>query len=495
MSDYDENDKYNFSSDGEEASDASILNPLAEALLDRSTALVEEIELFQRSLRQNNLEKKVELRLFLNQVKSEYRSLQGLALETPGSKKSRHGVHCSNLPYLEAVWLNAKKSNGITALFKSFGYSDPGSVNNRGKKGKASVTVDIVAQNGLEWIKVSLITPRRLLFELAKAGWEEFSDSSSDSEESAPSLGSAPLAVGSTSLSQLADHLLLASRQTRIQYLHPAITFILPCLCPSSPEIEAVISHLTAKGITVVTGTGENSSLIPAPSIPEVISSLSSPLSRRATPLSDTLNLDTTILLAMISDISHHSSVTPEPRFHPAILRQLEFEAAEPMMDVHLMPVLKGRKLITAESARERFDEIVSIVASETERERAHLLLSYPDDNSTSTLSPEARIKRFQELSCRNLEGLKLPVETVVDEPGKDQEVALKLSVVNRGAFMTGWQRDVTTVTSNRAVAKVVAAACQGMEQGPDVMVVMSARSLVGKGKIRVGVDGKLERE
>jgi hypothetical protein len=49
------------------------------------------------------------------------------------------------------VWLNAKKSNGITALFKSFGYSDPGSVNNRGKKGKASVTVDIVAQNGLEW--------------------------------------------------------------------------------------------------------------------------------------------------------------------------------------------------------------------------------------------------------------------------------------------------------------------------------------------------------
>lgn len=78
MSDYDENDKYNFSSGDEGASDSSILNPLAEALLDRSTILVEEIELFQRSLRKNNLEKKVELRLFLNQVKSEYRSLQGV---------------------------------------------------------------------------------------------------------------------------------------------------------------------------------------------------------------------------------------------------------------------------------------------------------------------------------------------------------------------------------------------------------------------------------
>jgi hypothetical protein len=52
---------------------------------------------------------------------------------------------------LEAVWGHAKKTTGITALCKSFSYAEPGVQNARGKKKKASVTVDIVAQNGLQW--------------------------------------------------------------------------------------------------------------------------------------------------------------------------------------------------------------------------------------------------------------------------------------------------------------------------------------------------------
>jgi hypothetical protein len=76
--DVDPNDKYAFSDDGSD--DGSIsLNPAAEALLDRSTALLEEIESFQRSLRRSGLEKSVELRLFLSQVKSEHRCLQGVS--------------------------------------------------------------------------------------------------------------------------------------------------------------------------------------------------------------------------------------------------------------------------------------------------------------------------------------------------------------------------------------------------------------------------------
>lgn len=162
------NDQYSFSPS---SSPEPVLNPAAEALLDRSTVLLEEIESFQRSLRRSNLEKTVELRLFLNQVKSEHRGLQGvspfpagscthwsdinkqLALELPDSTRSRHGVHASNLPYLEAVWTHAKATTGISALCKTFSYTQPGAEGGRGrdKKKKASVTVDVVAQNGLQW--------------------------------------------------------------------------------------------------------------------------------------------------------------------------------------------------------------------------------------------------------------------------------------------------------------------------------------------------------
>jgi hypothetical protein len=59
--------------------DDNVLNPEAEALLDRSTILLTEVESFQKSLRRANLERTVELRLFLNQVKSEHRCLQGVS--------------------------------------------------------------------------------------------------------------------------------------------------------------------------------------------------------------------------------------------------------------------------------------------------------------------------------------------------------------------------------------------------------------------------------
>jgi hypothetical protein len=44
----------------------------------------------------------------------------------------------------------------------------------RGKQRRlkaASTVVDVVADGGLSWIKVSLVTNTRLLFDLAKQGW------------------------------------------------------------------------------------------------------------------------------------------------------------------------------------------------------------------------------------------------------------------------------------------------------------------------------------
>ena len=51
---------------------------VAEALLGRCTSLLEEIEAFQGALSRNDLEKSVQLRPFLNQVRSEHRCLQAV---------------------------------------------------------------------------------------------------------------------------------------------------------------------------------------------------------------------------------------------------------------------------------------------------------------------------------------------------------------------------------------------------------------------------------
>lgn len=381
-------------------------------------------------------------------------------------------------------------------------------------------------------IKVSLLTPRRLLFEIAKAGWEDatgFSDDDDDNTDddddddsllatdasitttatnaNATPTAMASLAVASTSLSNVADNLLLAASQTRVQYLHPTITFILPRLSPTTtttPEVTVFLAMLQQKGITVRT----TPSFLPAPSIEDILSALASPVARRAIPITDSVNLDTTVLLALISDISHLAFAPSQSHSHPAIQRQLDMEKTTPMVPCHLLPVLQHRALITSVSSRRRFAEIVGVIATDTERERARLLLidDSADADSKPPLTPAERAARMAELSMYDCSALQLPVVTVPDhkladtDPPGFRQVADKLSPVNRAAFLTGWVRGLTTVTSNRAVAKLIEAVCGGIscggggcggEQegeeeeaevvGPDVWVVESARSLVCK--------------
>lgn len=336
-------------------------------------------------------------------------------------------------------------------------------------------------------IKLSLITPRRLLFDIAKAGWED-GVSSSDEEDTPPPSSTAPLATSTLALTKLASTLLLAASQQRVQYLNPTVYFLLPNLPPPSdaePEVKAFVDELTALGIHVQCGppTSDGNSVFAPRTIPELVTSLSSPLHRRVTSVTDPINLDTTILLAIISDVSNCTSVEVEHHIHPAIANQLEFEKTEPMLTTHLWPVMEGRDLVCTEVAAKRFWEIVKTMASAKEAERAELLMNRTESGDN--------LKRFAELCMHPLpeKGLHLPVYVLEEDSLEDSKeevmkrVGAKLSAVNRGAFMGGWKAGLTTVTSNRAVAKIIASQVHDNEVGPDLYVVESARSLVGKAK------------
>lgn len=69
------NDTYAFS---DSDSETELTNDVGEAMLDRCTQLLEEVESFQSALRRNKLENTVEIRGFLTQVKAEHRIIQGV---------------------------------------------------------------------------------------------------------------------------------------------------------------------------------------------------------------------------------------------------------------------------------------------------------------------------------------------------------------------------------------------------------------------------------
>lgn len=113
-----------------------------------------------------------------------------------------HALRSSNLPFYQAVWDIARGScYGLLALGKRFYWDghakgfekEKSAPKTAGKKGggekqpnkdkRKSVFVDIVADDGEEWVKVSTMSESRLLFEMAKKGWERDSEDECMSDE------------------------------------------------------------------------------------------------------------------------------------------------------------------------------------------------------------------------------------------------------------------------------------------------------------------------
>lgn len=72
------------------------------------------------------------------------------------------------------------------------------------------------------------------------------------------------------------------------------------------------------------------------------------------------------------------------------------------------------------------------------------------------------------------------------------RKVAEQITPINRSVFFYGWARGLTTVSSNRAVAKLIEATVSREGDvagvgvaGPEIWLCATARSLVGKERSR----------
>ncbi|KIW40183.1 uncharacterized protein PV06_07404 [Exophiala oligosperma] len=534
-----------------QSDETSSINLLT-SLKIRAEALLAEFKAFRAHLESQHKQHDVELRIFRRGVESEVKSLTKITQRMSVSDSTYnasdseeaeqlqlHALRSSNLSFYEAVWGVAKASNAISALGKRvYVECDPLQVDEtcdslRGKSPSSKrkdIPVDIVTENGLEWIKVSTINEKRLLFEMAKEGWENYGDlsntSDTDDSEQPPSRKPSKL-----ELVRLAEDLQAASKTVRVQFKHPRVHFVLPNIQEGScPDIDAFLADIRATGASAQCGTSSK----------DIHQSREAFNFDRMTPalapvpLTPTVNVDCTILLALISDISHLRRQDMSPgcnptsaTFHKAIQRQIESEETHPLLPKEVYPYLLNRSLHCTSHAAQRMREIVQCMGTVTEQLRADIILgerSFQDQSSA-----ELRLALSKQSRHAVSETLRLPIIIIDFEPTDylsitsregpktDQQKdnfpssiaaraisKLHLTDINTSVFMYGWTHEIVTITSNRAVANALLASINNLldegEQrswepnddredflGPHIYVCESARSLVGKPKGKAG--------
>jgi hypothetical protein len=350
---------------------------------------------------------------------------------------------------------------------------------------KYSTVVDIVCQDGLEWVKVSSIREKRIIWDLAKAGWV---GSDSDDEEEESDDDGEP-----QGLLKQAEALVKASKATRVKYRHPKVRLVLTRISstPETKEVTQILQQIRDLGVTVQTSEDTQT----PPPVADVLEKLAAD---RCLSMSDVLNVDCTILLAFASDLSH-GQVEPEDWHNRNIAKQRALEDKDPLLPSILWPACGSRKLVCTREAAVRMQEIASVVGTETERRRTALLLNL-DESSKLTLTQDQRRAEFQKLSDYTIPtDWNIPIEVVdVDItalkstlPPAVHKISESLSEINRSVFLHGWASGMTTLSSNRAVSKEVEFTIEenrtsDEDSGPDIWLC-SSRSLVGKEKERRG--------
>ena len=475
--------------------------PTAADLLTRCQLLLQELETFKTYLKSRKQDSQIEIAHFRNTVKSEHRTLQRLC-DQKDAQATQHTVNSSNLPFLETVWGVVKRERGLQAMQKRFYWSDKGQ--RRGQKKQNSALVDVVAGDGLSWIKVSLLTNNRLLFDKAKLGWEDGSSSEEEEEEEdedgeEQGKKEDQLANGGDEddvpLVKMTKDLVRAAREVKIRTRSPKITLVLPKIKEGEVDaIDKILDQLRKLGVQLITSSSAFSLIEFEKVMPHL---LTDPFEA----FTSTLNIDCTILLALVSDFSH-CSVEAEPWFHRALKRQVEIEDEENLLPNLLYPALADRELVCTDEAAKRMREIVDTIGTEGEKERTKWFMGDIDATPGDVRGKLTELSRFPVP-----ESLRLPIKTQTPDPTTTttitspnstpsttlppsaSKVSSQLTSINQSVFLHGWSRNITTITSNRTVVKqienILAKEAKDETEWPLIWLCPTARSLVGKEKGR----------
>ncbi|KAI1461862.1 hypothetical protein F4805DRAFT_185328 [Annulohypoxylon moriforme] len=395
---------------------------------------------------------------FSNEIRTEVESLERTSRDLQlANPHTLNHAQSSNLAFLEPVWETAKRSRDIVRLRCAVSTGPykkqilaPGTriVRTQGQSQSfrlGSFIIDVIADGGHSWYKVSSMTNRRVLFDLAKeAVYCGDSDDDGDTEAALDDYADIPLV-------KLARNLVNTAKGHRIQTRSPSTFLILPRIEEGvSPEVDKVLEVCRHSGVNLVCGEA----LSPAPPLSDDLLHIMAP-SPKAN-FTEVLNIDTSLLVALASDFSH-TKVIKQPWFSNSHNDHTNLESEQSMLSL-AYPMIGNHKLVCTKEAADTFFHIVDTLATDTERARAYLILS-PDSGK----SQEQRVKELQPLSIHEVPScLQLPIG-IIDTNDSDRQYRLtepikkKLETVlnpGRSVFSYGWASGLTTLTCNSVIVK-----------------------------------------
>ncbi|KAK6417917.1 hypothetical protein LTR81_008807 [Elasticomyces elasticus] len=463
-------------------------DPTAPSVIDdlvtRAKILLSELELFQERLRSLRKEAHVEVAHFRSSVQSEMAMLQRLS-DKPDDDATKHVARSSNLPFLETVWNTAKACKDVVSLQKRI-YISPDKAISQGmrhmlaggksarRKTRGAVAVDIITDKGKTWSRISHVTNQRLIFDLAKQGWnsggsdddetkahQSYDDDDDDDSFDVPLL-------------KTAKELTNAAKCFRVRTKPPTIHLILPRIhYGETAEVDTILDACRATGATLFLASQQQNNP-PSPITSAILAMAPDPLAS----FSPILNIDCTVLLALVSEFSH-AKVHKQPWFHTALQRQVEIEDNENLLPSLLYPAMGGRELVCTTEAAIRMREIVATIGTPSEKARTAIMMG--DDTTKSRQELLDEMQECVDQHENECQSLHLPPQAA--------KVAEGMTPINASVFLYGWATGRTTITSNRTVVKQLETDLESFDDlddeavWPKIWLCPTARSLVGKEK------------
>ena len=380
--------------------------------------------------------------------RSGLQNLLGSARDQTCMARMRAVMAAANIPHYEARWAVVKRRRHLVAMVRTFSRHDKwtaptiekpntkgmtwgqakDAIRNHRTKNRAEC--DAVVERGAEWIKVSAASHKSWIHKVVEAGIFFDSDNGGDgcAEGEEECEDDVPIV-------HMVRRLVQASRANPYGLRkYPRIRVVLLRIKEGrAREIDWVIQKLRKLGdedvrVIVDCANGEfvNS---PVPAIEEAVENLLLDPERETTTIPSfmcrTLNLDCSVLLGYISDITN-SRCEIQPWHKPDIRHYITLENSDdaekfvPLMN----GILAGHELVCTRHILEKFRQITKTIGTETERMRYRLVMPAEelDDEDRTRLPPRAaenvasaeRVAELRKLSIWEVpENLQLPLRVV----------------------------------------------------------------------------------
>ncbi|CAK7225728.1 hypothetical protein SCUCBS95973_005961 [Sporothrix curviconia] len=296
-----------------------------------------------------------------------------------------------------------------------------------------SIFVNAVVDNGREWLRVLTTTSAQVMIELADNGWEWGEEGEGDEKEEGEAKDELE-DIAEMSLVQTAMALMRAAQTHRCKGAYPRICIVLTrvdeaggdgvgCADKETQRQAAEIAHYLGKarrglaayaarlppdidgkhiGVAIHTARAPRTLAQPPDD-----GSLEATLRRMLPDLSDrltaTVNIDTSILVGLASDITH-GAVAIQPWFPQQRHDEIRKEAVHPgqVLKTLMGEALRGRRLVCTQEAATAFRSMIRHMAQPSEKQRAQCLLGDARDDGGDNGRPLDRmalVQRFRALS------------------------------------------------------------------------------------------------